>query len=246
MAVNMLKNKQKVIWLLAGIVVLAVIFFIVKAVIQSQHISEIEATEEYLGSDSENGYESAVEEMPEDDYVEDVPEMTERFLVKQDGEHDFVNYSYKDIAEENDGVFKGIIVRRDLNDGTIVDILLRKEQSGVKCTLAKGDYGKSFMTCQNDLRSDDEMEVQISFVDLDGDGTREIIVLSGCYLGIDENEAVIYKNQNVEKEPFFEVGSFIFQEQVELDNGHFICPYGSQGLYDEYLFDSGKLINISE
>lgn len=112
--------------------------------------------------------------------------------------------------------------------------------------MAKGDYGKDFYTCQNDLRSDDEMEVQLSFVDIDGDGTKEIIVLSGSILEIDENEAVIYKLQNSENEPFIEVGHFTFQKKVTLEDNLFTCPYGSQGLYDEYLFDSGKLMNILE
>lgn len=240
-------KKSWVVWLVAGFIALAVIFFIAKTVIRSQHIPEIEATEEYIGSDSENGHETALEEMPEDDYVEEVPEMVERFLEKNDGEHDFVCYSYQDIAKEKDDIFPGKMVRRELdNYGTTVDILLRKEQIGVKCILAKGDYGKDFYTCQNDLRSDDEMEVQLSFVDIDGDGTKEIIVLSGSILEIDENEAVIYKLQNSENEPFIEVGHFTFQKKVTLEDNLFTCPYGSQGLYDEYLFDSGKLMNILE
>jgi len=80
---------------------------------------------------------------------------------------------------------------------------------------------------------------QITAVDLDGNGIKEIVVSVGnaSYDMI----TYIYKFTNSFDEPFVLVGSIYGQQYMELKHGSIFVPIGSQGYFDSYKYDKGIL-----
>lgn len=93
------------------------------------------------------------------------------------------------------------------------------------------------------------VSLQLALADLDKDGKDEVIiavhdgVIDGVfrvlklqnYLDLGEGERVVTIHQN-------DLGKGWFQKEIHIDeNGHLICPFGSQGLYEEYALKKGRL-----
>jgi hypothetical protein len=87
--------------------------------------------------------------------------------------------------------------------------------------------------------------VQIATYDFDGDKNPEIIVAVGdglVNLNVNVFKFIAPKNQlNASKEENWKlIGDFQGQEQIIIENKKISVPYGSQGLFDEYIYSNGK------
>lgn len=84
-------------------------------------------------------------------------------------------------------------------------------------------------------------KLQISCVDLDRDGEKEIIVSVGD--GFSSLETLIYKFVP-DSSDLFELHGRIGGQQkmyIDIKKGNIVAPYGSQGLYDEYIYWDKKV-----
>lgn len=80
--------------------------------------------------------------------------------------------------------------------------------------------------------------IQATTVDLDGDGTREIIISS--FDEIVDGHVWIFSYTEVANKkkvnPFRQEFTEYTQGEVVIDGSHIYIPYGSQGLFEEYLY----------
>lgn len=152
----------------------------------------------------------------------------------------FVCYSFQTICQQ-----LTITVKRDIdNDGDLEQFVIRPEQQGIEVVLVKGKYGY----CNSiywEGGNETEKFVQINYIDLDKDGKEELILSydeENCF----EKRVIIFKVRDAEEDSFKEIGSFDFQDVVYFEDNHFECPYGSQGLFEEYLYDKGRVFHVEE
>ena len=83
--------------------------------------------------------------------------------------------------------------------------------------------------------------VQISALDLDGDGVKEALVFLGDNLT--ELRAYVFRFTGG-SEPFKFAGAIDGQRNMSFEKGSLISPVGTQGLFDEYKYSKGKLTQI--
>jgi hypothetical protein len=87
--------------------------------------------------------------------------------------------------------------------------------------------------------------VQIATHDFDDDKNPEIIIAVGdglVNLNVNIFKFIAPINQlNASKEENWKlIGNFQGQEQIIIENNKISVPYGSQGLFDEYIYSNGK------
>ena len=152
------------------------------------------------------------------------------------GNDNFIICSTSDIAEgksisidlDNDGIEEVLSI--GLNHPNGFRILGIKNGCGIHL-LAKG--------CENAYDEFQDLNegyyVQVSHVDLDNDGIHEVLVSLGDKLT--EMVTAIYKICDTEDDPFKLIGTLDGQSKMYLKDNHIIIPIGSQGLYDEYIYD---------
>lgn len=171
-----------------------------------------------------------------------VPSLTEpKLLSTCNKQHEFVCYSLSTILATP------IEIEKDVdNDDKKEMIKLCFDQVGFAVTLSK-KIGETWYGMEDilfDVENDDNYDeyfMQVSYVDLDADNVQEIIVTIGNCPDI---YAFIYKVRNADEDSFKKIGEFSSQQTIILDDKHFICPYGGQGLYVEYIYDRGRIIKI--
>lgn len=84
---------------------------------------------------------------------------------------------------------------------------------------------------------------QLSAYDLDGDGIMEVIASVGD-LSLDLT-SVVFKVSDSNDFPFVRVGCIWGQRSMYVDEeNHIISPYGSQGLFEEYIYEDGKFFSL--
>lgn len=126
--------------------------------------------------------------------------------------------------------------------------------NGTKIMVYKGDIGVNLL----DLFDVEDIEYvnafddtgdpkdnyyfQLSAYDLDSDGKKEVIVSVGNLLT--ELTFVVFKVSDSDDLSFERVGSIAGQSNMYLDkDNHIISPYGSQGLFEEYIYEEGRLLS---
>jgi len=148
--------------------------------------------------------------------------------------HPFVCYPFDALMQNNQ-----ITVKRDIDkNGKEEDFIIRLGQVGPEVLCIKDDSGV-------EESGEDNQCIQLSFIDLDNDGKEEIIILFGGYLDdglIMDIYASIYKVTNTKEVAFEKIGELESMFQIILKDSIFLCPYGSQGLYNEYRYQNGQLI----
>jgi hypothetical protein len=97
----------------------------------------------------------------------------------------------------------------------------------------------------NDGELEENYFIQIATYDFDGDKNPEIIVAVGdglVNLNVNVFKFIAPLNQlNASKEENWKlIGNFQGQEQIIIENKKISVPYGSQGLFDEYIYSNGK------
>lgn len=107
-----------------------------------------------------------------------------------------------------------------------------------------GCYGNIGYNFINDFLRDIDYEthkLQISCVDLDKDGQKEIIVSVGD--GCSSLETLIYRFVPDSAKLFDLCGRIDGQTEmyINIKNGTIIAPYGGQGLYNEYIYLDKKI-----
>ncbi|MCL1610910.1 hypothetical protein [Marseilla massiliensis] len=157
------------------------------------------------------------------------------------GNNHFILSSWKDIYEEKtlyadfdkDGEKETIIVGADHPNGTRVVGM-------------KGKYGVDLLQFNTEDFFDAEGNInkncfiQTSYFDLDNDGKDEVLIsLSDKTMGV--MKTAIYRVRNAEEASFKLVGVIDEQYKMYLEDNHIIVPYGSQGLFGEYMYDKGIL-----
>ena len=157
------------------------------------------------------------------------------------GNNHFILSSWKDIYEEKtlyadfdkDGEKETIIVGADHPNGTRVVGM-------------KGKYGVDLLQFNTEDFFDAEGNInkncfiQASYFDLDNDGKDEVLIsLSDKTMGV--MKTAIYRVRNAEEASFKLVGVIDGQYKMYLEDNHIIVPYGSQGLFGEYMYDKGIL-----
>ena len=96
----------------------------------------------------------------------------------------------------------------------------------VPCADAFDDFGEF----------DAEYNIQIIVIDLDKDGSEEILVSIGN--GLTSLETAVF---TIGSDDVFFRDSISGQTHIEIDtNGVVTVPYGSQGLFDEYVYENGS------
>ena len=116
--------------------------------------------------------------------------------------------------------------------------------TGIRILGIKGEYGTNLidgLEFATDEHGDimDGFFIQASHVDLDKDGKDEVLMSVGDKSI--EMRTAIYKVRDAEEDSFKLVGIIEGQSEMYLDGNHIIVPYGSQGLFDEYIYDKGTL-----
>lgn len=162
----------------------------------------------------------------------------DRLMTILQAENNFCCYSLNDITSTP------IVVEKDINkDGTMEQIIFMWDQVGYAVKLLSGSYGlQEIIVDGEDISTEETYYMQVSFVDLNQDTCEEIIILTGNeILGIN---AYVYAKTSIRENPFIEIGTFSSESKVIYDKEHFICPYGSQGLYFEYMYHNGKIKEV--
>ena len=163
----------------------------------------------------------------------------ERLMTILQAENNFCCYSLSDIISTS------IVVEKDINnDNRIEQVVFLWDQIGYAVKLISGGYGlqEIIVDVEDVFEEESYYYMQVSFVDLNHDACEEIIILTGNeILGIN---AYVYAMTSIKENPFIEIGNFSSGSKVILDDGHFICPYGSQGLFVEYIYHNGKIKEV--
>lgn len=112
-----------------------------------------------------------------------------------------------------------------------------------------GSFGEEARDFYNDHSLAKGAALQLALADLDKDGRDEIIV--AVHDGVIDGVFCVLKLENYltpkEKERVatihqVDLGKGWFQQEIYVDeSGHLICPFGSQGLYEEYALNQGRL-----
>ena len=117
-------------------------------------------------------------------------------------------------------------------NGELVNMQFK--QFAVEVTWVKGTTGQNLINVPED---ESWSTMQISEFDFEKDGINELIVGYGD--GLSSLEVTIFKKINNE---YKVIGEFSGQEKCELSKNKIIAPYGSQGLYSEYVLTRGKFV----
>lgn len=166
------------------------------------------------------------------------------------GNNNFIISSSDDIFNE-----KSLSVDLDL-DCKKETIIIRSDYSGVKVLGFKGKYGANLLSDKKiyyDERTREllnwgfnesgELEkgyyIQVSYVDLNNDHKYEVLIS----IGNKESEMItaIYKVRDADEDSFKLMGIIVGQAKMYLEGNHIIAPYGSQGLYEEYIYDGDRI-----
>ena len=107
-----------------------------------------------------------------------------------------------------------------------------------------GCYGNRGFNFINDFLKDIDYEtdkLQISCVDLDGDGEKEIVVSVGD--GLSSLEALIYRFVPDSANIFDLCGRIDGQQEmcIDIKKGTITAPFGGQGMYNEYIYWDKRL-----
>lgn len=161
------------------------------------------------------------------------------------GNNNFIICSSDDIFEEK-------TIHADLDfDGKKETIIIRSDYAGVKVLGFKGKYGADLLSDKKifyDARTRElldlgfnesgELEngyyIQVSYIDLNNDHKYEVLIS----IGNKQSEMItaIYKVRDAEGDSFKLMGIIEGQSKMRLDGNHIIAPYGSQGLFEEYIY----------
>ena len=150
------------------------------------------------------------------------------------GNDNFIMCSSSNIAE-------GKSIEADLdNDGVNENLIIGlNHPNGFRVLGFKGEYGVHLLPngCEGAYDEFGELNegyfVQVSYVDLNNDGTQEVLVSLGNKLT--EMVTAIYRIRDAEEDSYKLVGTIEGQDKMYLDGTHIIVPIGSQGLYNEYI-----------
>lgn len=130
----------------------------------------------------------------------------------------------------------------DIDKNSKIDFYIGQSTQGEwRINGVHGDKGYNFL---QDFSIDIDYEkymIQISCVDLDKDGKKEILISIGD--GFSELEMLIY-SFIFESNHMFELCGRIYGQEkmlININSGTIAAPYGSQGLSDEYKFWDKKV-----
>ncbi|MBQ4526140.1 MAG: hypothetical protein IJA00_08775 [Bacteroidaceae bacterium] len=167
------------------------------------------------------------------------------------GYEDFIICSQEEIYSSH--VTKELKMDLD-KDGELEIAIIGLDQTGIKINGYKGGYGMCLLTSliQNanlleaydaDSEFNEGYFAQASHIDLDNDGIDEVVIALGNKLT--EMAIAIYKTSSVITFPFEFVGIIQGQRKIYVDKEkHIIAPFGSQGLYTEYIYNGDKIKKI--
>ena len=140
-------------------------------------------------------------------------------------------------------------------DGKDETINLDKDQIGFQVIGIHGDYAYNLHYNIYDIEDGDYWNededlfdntyFQITHYDLDSDGKDELII--SISNGFDFH-SVIYRVGKSNTLAFIYIGTIWGQEMHGMyidDDNHIYCPFGSQGLSYEYIYQNGRLKEIS-
>lgn len=160
------------------------------------------------------------------------------------GNDHFIISSSDDISED-----KTLKVDLDL-DGEKETILIGQDHpNGVRVVGFKGKYGIHLLSYELDNAFDEFGElnkgyyIQASYIDLDNDGKNEVLVSVGNKLT--EMTTAIYKVRDAEEDSFKLIGIIEGQSKMYLEENHIIASFGSQGLYEEYIYDGQRIFKAA-
>ena len=118
----------------------------------------------------------------------------------------------------------------------------RSHPIGTKICVFKQQYRKQLLDgieCDESFFDEygelnEEYHIQASCIDFNGDGKSELIISIGDKLLT--LQSFIFKVRDAKEHSFKYIGKIDGQTYMYLDeNNHIIAPFGSQGLFDEYI-----------
>lgn len=140
---------------------------------------------------------------------------------------------------DSDGKKEKIIIGRSHPIGTKICVF--KEQyrkqllDGIECD-------ESFFDEYGELN--EEYYIQASCIDFNGDGKSELIISIGDKLLT--LQSFIFKVRDAKEHSFKYIGKIDGQTYMYLDeNNHIIAPFGSQGLFDEYICNGETILKAT-
>lgn len=90
----------------------------------------------------------------------------------------------------------------------------------------------------------EEYYIQASCIDFNGDGKSELIISIGDKLLT--LQSFIFKVRDAKEHSFKYIGKIDGQTYMYLDeNNHIIAPFGSQGLFDEYICNGETILKAT-
>lgn len=151
---------------------------------------------------------------------------------------------------------KNLLYKIDLNNDKKADMveLGMDSPNGTKLNVIIGNSGFNLLNTSKvygmDLFNEDgDMQkngyIQVAFVDFDKDKKPELVVAAGD--GLIDLGVSIFKYTGNKINLYKEIGYIEGQSNITIDkNNHIIAPYGSQGLYTEYQYKSGKIVEVKQ
>lgn len=164
------------------------------------------------------------------------------------------------IISSSDDINKDKTLQVDLDlDGKKETIIIGKDHpNGVKVRGIKGEYSINLLSLlfdnTNDERISDILDgmfdeyadlnkgcyIQASYVDLDNDGKYEVLISVGDRI-MQIMVTAIYRVRDAEEASFQLKGIIEGQSNMYLRGNHIIAPYGSFGLFEEYIYDGKRI-----
>jgi hypothetical protein len=117
-------------------------------------------------------------------------------------------------------------------------VSITRGQIGIYVTVSHNNVGKKLVA----KGGEDVLEntiIKVYEYDFDSDGQKEIIVIHSPEFSFVTVEVFKYSGGLVER-----IGNFNGQFDIMLDQNTIYLPYGSQGLYDGYLYKSGVFFEL--
>lgn len=143
----------------------------------------------------------------------------------------------------NDGNLENINIGMDTPNGTKINVYFQESGYNLIYDMSLSENLNLFDEA-GDVK--ENYFIHLDVFDFDNDFIPEIIVAIGDGLNELQVSILKYTNkiQDSNESPYKEIGSIIGQSNILIDEDEkaILVPYGSQGLYDKYVYKDWKIV----